>query len=600
MSLRLDPKLLHPAPPDPNERLKVRALVVDEDATAYASLAGMLKAATRIEVTSRHAADYETAFGALLSNQDDICLVNYRMGARTGLELLGEATRAGTRAPVILMGSTKDTSNDMTAMRMGAADFLDRSRLSTDLLERSIRYALERKRTEDRLVYLAQHDHMTGLVNRTLFKERLERAISRARRGGYRVGLLYLDVDRFKNVNDTLGHHAGDELLMTVSKRITESIRNVDTAARLGGDEFTVLLDLLNVENGASIAASRVVHALHQPMVIANEDLRVSGSVGVAVFPDDAQDVDGLIRKADAAMYVAKQRGGNNFAFSTENIEPARSKKLTIENSLQRALDEKQFFLCYQPQLDLASGAVIGAEALIRWRHPERGIVSPADFIPALEETGLIVPVGEWVLAHACEQNMRWQEQGIGPLRVGVNVSPRQFRQSHLVDVVRRVLEATGLDPTLLDLEVTESMLMDGVEANRQLSALEAMNVHISLDDFGTGYSSLAYLRRFPIDVLKIDRTFVSDVLKDEDDAVIAQAIIGLAHNLRINVVAEGVEDGAQLDFLKQAGCDSIQGYLVAKPMPADEFTAWYVQHKKTSRVMPAVPRPERKRRAAA
>lgn len=599
MSLRLDPKLLNQPAPDPSERTKVKVLVVDEDASAFASIANMLKQAARIDVTTRHAEDYETAFGAMLSNQDDVCLVNYRIGARTGLELLGEAARASTRAPVILMGAAKDSTNDMTAMRMGAADFLDRARLSTDLLERSIRYALERKRTEDRLVYLAQHDHMTGLVNRTLFRERLDRAITRARRGGYRVGLLYLDVDRFKNVNDTLGHHAGDELLLTVSQRITESIRNVDTAARLGGDEFTVILDLLNVENGASIAAARVVHALHQPMVIANEDLRVSGSVGVAVFPDDAQDADGLIRKADAAMYVAKQRGGNNFAFSTESVEPARSKKLTIENSLQRALDERQFFLCYQPQLDLITGTVTGAEALIRWRHPERGIVSPADFIPALEETGLIVPVGEWVLKQACEQNVKWLAEGIGPLRVGVNVSPRQFRQAQLVEVVGQVLDETGLDPALLDLEVTESMLMDGVEANRQLTALEGMGVHLSLDDFGTGYSSLAYLRRFPIDVLKIDRAFVADVLKNEDDAVIAEAIIGLAHNLRINVVAEGVEDGAQLDFLKQAGCDVIQGFLVARPMPADDFATWYLQHRKTHRVTPVAPRPERKRRAA-
>jgi len=599
MTFRLDPK--HPSltPPDPNERLTIKVLIVDEDETAYVALSGMLKSATRIEVKTRHVADFETAFGAMLSNQDDICLVSYRLGNRTGLELLGEAARASTRAPIILIGSAKDSSNDMTAMRMGASDFLDRSRLSTDILERSIRYAMERKRTEDRLVYLAQHDHMTGLVNRTLFSERLERAISRARRGGYRVGLLYLDVDRFKNVNDTLGHHAGDELLMTVSQRITESIRNVDTAARLGGDEFTVILDLLNAENGASIAANRVVHALHQPMVIANEDIRVSGSVGVAVYPDDAQDADGLIRKADSAMYVAKQRGGNNFAFSSETQQPANSKKLTIENSLQRALDEQQFFLAYQPQLDLASGTVIGAEALIRWRHPERGIVSPADFIPALEETGLIVPVGEWVLRTACEQNVRWIAEGIGPLRVGVNVSPRQFRQSHLVDVVRQVLDETALDPAHLDLEVTESMLMDGVEANRQLSALSSMGVHISLDDFGTGYSSLAYLRRFPIDVLKIDRTFVSDVLKDDDDAVIAEAIIGLAHNLRINVVAEGVEDGAQLDFLKHAGCDVIQGYLVARPMPVEEFGPWYLKHRQNTRTTPVAPRPERKRRAA-
>ncbi|HEY7980754.1 MAG TPA: EAL domain-containing protein, partial [Candidatus Eremiobacteraceae bacterium] len=431
----------------------------------------------------------------------------------------------------------------------------------------------ERKQAEERLAHLAHHDPLTDLPNRLMLDDRLAQSIAHAERNGRVAAVLFLDLDRFKDINDTLGHSTGDRLLTHVSGRLLECLRTGDTVARSGGDEFIVVLaDVAQLDDVTKVA-NRIVDSFSRPFAIDGRELYASASIGISVFPYDGHDVDSLIRCADTAMYQAKDSGRNNFQFFTANMHAKAIARLSLEGDLRRAIERGQFVLHYQPVLNLASGQVVGAEALLRWNHPDRGLILPADFVPLAEETGLIVSIGEWVLNSACAQAQSWSERGHAPIRVMVNISARQFQERNLGDVIDRALIAADLPAELLELEITESVVMrDTEDTIRSLKSLKKKGLRLSVDDFGTGYSSLGYLKLFPIDTLKIDRSFVRDISVDAFDEAIAAAIVGLARSLRLRVIAEGVETATQLAFLRRVGCDEMQGHLFSSAVPADEF----------------------------
>jgi diguanylate cyclase (GGDEF)-like protein/PAS domain S-box-containing protein len=440
--------------------------------------------------------------------------------------------------------------------------------------------AIERHQAEIRLRLLAHYDPLTRLPNRDLFRDRLHQAMVHAERNRSLMAVMFLDLDRFKTVNDTLGHDAGDFLLREVSGRLQRCVREDDTVARLGGDEFTVILERLAKPEDAAIVAGKIVDAVAPPILLSGQEAFVTPSIGITIYPLDSDNAENLLKNADTAMYRAKAEGGNGYRFFTPDMNALAADRLEMESGLRRALEREEFQVYYQPKFDLHSQTIVGAEALLRWRHPEKGLISPGEFIPILEETGLIEPVGIWVMEDVCTQICSWQKAGLPFLTVAVNLSGRQLQRNNLAATIGRILEETGLDPKYLELEVTESMLMhDPKYAVDMLMAIRAKGVvHIDVDDFGTGYSSLSYLKRFPIDALKLDKSFVDSLPHDEDDIAISRAVIALAHNLKLQVIAEGVENSGQLEFLRQHGCDVIQGYIISPPIPADNF-AQLVQH---------------------
>ncbi len=431
----------------------------------------------------------------------------------------------------------------------------------------------ERKQYETALRYQATHDVLTGLPNRTLLLERLGEALRQAERDGRMVALAFIDLDQFKLINDTLGHLAGDALLTEVAARLRRSVREADTIARLGGDEFVLVCTQMHNEDEITRSMQRVLQAVSQPWSAGGRNFSLGCSIGISLYPRDGRSAETLLKHADAAMYKAKEAGRNNFQFFMPELNRRAVERLELESSLRGALERDEFLLHYQPRVTLETGDVVGVEALVRWRVPGRGLVSPARFIPVAEETGLILPIGEWVLRTACAQAVSWQQLGWRPVKVSVNISPRQFREEGLADLVARVLAETRLEARWLELELTESLVMHEPERfASMLHDLKGLGVEIAVDDFGTGYSSLNHLKRFPVDWLKIDQSFVRDLTTDRDDASIVQAIISLGHELGLGVVAEGVETRQQLDFLRDHGCDQVQGYYLGMPVPAEEF----------------------------
>jgi len=423
------------------------------------------------------------------------------------------------------------------------------------------------------LRHLATHDALTGLPNRVLLDDRLAQAIAHSQRNGHLFALLMVDLDRFKLINDSLGHRAGDELLQETARRLTGVARAIDTIARSGGDEFVMILHPIDAREDAELLAQRVIEALKPTIRIAGVDIHTSPSIGIAFYPADATTTETLIARADAAMYSAKQRGRNNAQCFAPGMDTQSQDKVRLESDLHEAIALKQFELDYQPKVDVKSGAVHSVEALIRWRHPQRGLISPKEFIPLAEDSGLIGPIGEWVVREACRQAKAWQRKGLPQVRVAVNLSAWQFRQENLLATIRQALLDADLDPSYLEVELTESAVMTNPEESVSiLEQLSKMGVLVSVDDFGTGYSSMSYLRRFPIDKLKIDRGFISEIMTRPDDASIVRAIVSLAHSLRLKVVAEGVETPDQLEFLKTLGCDQYQGFHFSTPVSAADF----------------------------
>ena len=432
---------------------------------------------------------------------------------------------------------------------------------------------LARRKAEERVRHLAHFDDLTGLPNRNTFNQRLQHALAQAHRHAKPLAVLFIDLDRFKIINDTLGHNAGDRVLREVAQRFGECLRDSDTVARLGGDEFVVLIEELPDPVHVTSIAQKILAAVAKPFVLDGQEFQLTASIGITTYPDDSDDMATLLKNADIAMYRAKEQGKNIYQYYSAQMNVHSLERLALESNLRRAVERDEFRLHYQPKVHLASGRVTGMEALVRWQQSGKALIYPAEFIPLAEETGLIVPIGEWVMKTACAQNKFWQDQGLPPVRVAVNLSARQFTHEKLLDDVARILAETGLDPAQLELEITESMVMQNAEqAVKLLNRLSAMGIHLSIDDFGTGYSSLSYLKRFPIDSVKIDRSFIRDIPGDADDAAITQAIIAMAHGLRITVIAEGVETREQLEFLRDNGCDEIQGHYFSKAVPPDEF----------------------------
>ena len=451
-----------------------------------------------------------------------------------------------------------------------------------------VRDITERKSAEEKIYNLAYYDELTELPNRELFSQSLERTISIAKREGQKFAVLFVDLDRFKRINDTLGHTIGDELLKDVANRLAKCIRSTDSIAhidskatrniklaRLGGDEFVIKLYGVDSPETVAIVASRIIDALTPPFNCAGHQFVVTPSIGIAMYPQDGKNGEELLMNADSAMYRAKAVGRNNFKFYSETMRTKSLHRLELENLLRAAIEEQQFELYFQPKVNASSFRLVGAEALLRWHHPERGTIAPSDFIPIAEETGLIIPLGQWVLSEACRQVSIWSKSVVGTVPVSVNISSHQFRDSGLVGDVLNAIREAGIRSRDLELEITESVLLQDVDKTLlELKALKEAGVSLSIDDFGTGYSSLSYLKRFPIDTIKIDRSFVKDLHQDTDDAAICAAILAMSQQLGLTVVAEGVETREQLEFLRRYKCDHIQGYICSKPMPADDFYA--------------------------
>ena len=431
----------------------------------------------------------------------------------------------------------------------------------------------DRKRAEEQIEFHAYHDVLTGLPNRKLFTDRLRHSLTRAKRSGRPLAVMFIDIDHFKSINDTLGHTAGDDLLLEMARRLRACVREEDTVSRLGGDEFTIILsELRNPEDAAGVA-EKVLEAAQVPLTIGSMPIVVTASIGISLYPEDGGDPESLTRNADSAMYRAKEAGRNNYQLCTDEMKNRALDRLSVESRLRSAVRDGQLLLAYQPQINLVTGRTIGVEALVRWNDPERGLMEPSDFIPVAEESRLIVPVGEWVLRTACRQARQWQN-GDGPVRMAVNLSARQFQQQDLVEMVRSAISDADLDPSCLELEITETTAMQNAEVTVEvMRSLRELGVGISIDDFGMGYSSLNYLRRFPITGVKIDRAFLADVTSNDGDAAIVSAVIGMARNLRLRVTAEGVETAEQYAFLRSRECDEAQGFYLGRPVFAGEMT---------------------------
>ncbi len=432
----------------------------------------------------------------------------------------------------------------------------------------------ERMQTQERLQFLTHHDALTSLPNRLLFMDRVSHALIRAHWHQRVIAVMFLDLDRFKTINDSLGHNVGDHFLQLIATRLVSSVREGDTVARVGGDEFAILLEDVAHAEDVSAIAHKIITAFSRPYTLHGHELFITTSIGVSLYPTDATDAMMLLKRADAAMYRAKELGKNNYQFYSADMGAMDFERLTMESSLRHALKRNEFRLLYQPQVDLRTGRIIGTEALLRWQHPEFGLIAPLQFITLAEETGMIGPIGEWVTRTACQQLLAWRDAGFGPLRMAINVSGRQFNEAVFIDLIGRLLKEINLDPQLLELEITESVIMDNAQVTiEKLRALHAMGVRFAIDDFGTGYSSLSYLRRFAINTLKIDKSFISDIASDQDDAEIVKSIIAMAHSLKLDVIAEGVESNEILEFLRRYGCDGVQGHLFSHPLSAEEMT---------------------------
>jgi diguanylate cyclase (GGDEF)-like protein/PAS domain S-box-containing protein len=460
-------------------------------------------------------------------------------------------------------GSAIDVSLSVSPIKDASGHIAGASAIARDITQR--------KAAEKQVQFLAYYDALTGLPNRTLLQDRLAKALASARRRKDKVALLFLDLDRFKTINDSLGHSVGDLVLKEVAERLKRFAREQDTIARVGGDEFFIVLTAVKDAADAAVAAERLMDAMTVELVIQGRSLSISCSIGISISPEHGRDGEALIKNADAAMYCAKESGYNSFRFFTADMNAEAMERLTLEHSLRLALGREELFLVYQPQMDIATGRIIGLEALLRWQHPELGLVPPDKFIRIAENGGLIMPIGEWVLRTACFQTRKWQDEGLLAVSVAVNVSAVQFRQAGFCELIRRVLHETGLAPQYLELELTESLLLSNADVMFSvLQELRAMGLKLAIDDFGTGYSSLSYLKQFPVGKLKIDRSFIRDVAVNPDDAAITTAIISMAKSLNLKVIAEGVEDEAQMSFLRAHQCDEIQGYYFSKPLGVD------------------------------
>jgi diguanylate cyclase (GGDEF)-like protein len=563
---------------------KSRLLIIEDDQQLRCLLAEILSSGHQCS----EAVSAEQALSYLTANSFDLVISDMNVGSMSGLELIPQIHSLSPNTIVVLICGQHGSEAAIEAMRAGAFDYITKP-LDVRHVQAAVQRALdhhrllkEERRYKDELESLlrqrtaevnrlAYYDAVTELPNRALFEDRLAQAVAIARRARQIVGILFVSPDQLKKVNDTLGHGSGDRLLREVAERLKSCVTESDTVARLGGDDFALLLTQIGGTQHVVEIIGSIHEVLKPPFDLDGQELFATASVGVSLFPFDSDDSQILLKNARAALYRAKKSGGNNYQFYTADMHALAAKRLALETSLRHSIESQEFVVHYQPRVAIDSLQITGVEALVRWRHPQLGLLPPAEFIPLAEDTGLITTIGESVLRTACRQGSSWQDEGLSPMRMAVNISARQFQQQDIAQMVVRILEQTGMAPDRLELELTESSIMKDADfAIKVLSRLKAMGVKISIDDFGTGFSSLSYLKRLPIDCLKIDQSFVRDATTDPDDAALVMAIITLAHNLRLTVVAEGVETEEQLGLLRLLRCDEIQGYLFSKPLSAE------------------------------
>jgi diguanylate cyclase (GGDEF)-like protein len=504
----------------------------------------------------------------------DVALLDMSLSDVEGLDGINLLKTQLPGMPIVVMSDRKDEDFALQTVKQGAQDCLVKGEFDSWQLIRTLRHSIERKRLVDEMTHMAHHDQLTHLANRSLFRDRLDQSIFRAERRDETFAVLYLDLDHFKPVNDALGHDIGDGLLVSVAERLSTCVRESDTVARLGGDEFAIILENLSSTHSASSVAEKIIEAISTPFEIDGHMLYISTSIGISVYPHCGKDAETLVKNADSAMYRTKKGGRGRYSFYTSDMNSHALDQLQMEIELRRALENEEFVLHYQPKMSLVSGKMTGTEALLRWNHPEKGLIFPEKFIPLLEKNGLIVEVGQWVIETACRQNQQWHAAGLDIGKVAVNLSGKQLMRQDFSKNVARILKRTGLNPGLLEVELTESLLIKNTSVcNEMLDALRKLGVSIAIDDFGTGYCSFIYLKQFLVNTLKIDRSFVSNVTSDGTDSAITTAMIGLARELKINVVAEGVENRGQLEYLRARQTDEIQGYLVSPPIPAESIS---------------------------
>jgi diguanylate cyclase (GGDEF)-like protein len=567
-------KLPHPAP--------IRILMVEDDPGDAQRMRELIEAAEGGAVDIAHAQGVEAGLRTLRDEEFDVVLLDLSLEEGQGLDSLGRARVAAATVPIIVMADQVDENLALRALRFGAQDYLVKGDSDERLVSRTIHYAVERHRiltdlavARQREHYLANHDALTALPNRGAFLDHLRRGLAHAARYDKQLAVLFLDIDRFKGINDTLGHPVGDQLLKVVAERLARALRRTDSVARLGGDEFLIMIQDVKRDYDPARVAEKLVGALGKPCALDGREYRISASVGIAVYPRDGIDAHVLIRNADTAMYQAKADQVSGYSYYTEGMNEIVAQRLDLERRLREAIEARSFVLHYQPVVDVDLGAVVGAEALLRWREPGGGLISPASFVPVAEETGLIAHIGRWALRQACEDVVGWTPSAPIPPRISVNVSSRQLLDPSFPDFVTRTLRDTGLEPNRLELEITESSVLH--ERGTTLAALQVLRrlrVRVTIDDFGTGYSALTALKYLPVDGLKIDRSFVGDVANDPATATIATGLLTMAAGLGIMATAEGVATPEQLRFLYDRGCRQMQGYLFGKPMPSSEFAA--------------------------
>lgn len=555
---------------------KIKALLIDDDEDEFLIMQERMSEIPDNPYDLSWCADFSTALREIAAGRHDLYLVDYRLGAENGFDLIREAqTTLGVRKPFIMLTGQGDRSVDLEAMRCGAADYLVKQSTDAATLERSMRYALERSRTADELNKLANFDPLTGLPNRNLLVSRLSEAVGRAKAEGGNVALVLVDLDRFSDIDCSLGYELGDSLLQAAAERLLGCAERGDVVARLGGDDFAIIISNNAGKARVAALADRILRLMREPFLLNGQSVHSSCSIGISFYPSEAENADLLFRNADLALTQAKAAGRNTCRLFEVKAQAVLQDRIALAGDLLAGFEREEFRLVYQPIVNVATGEIVSLEALLRWQHPTRGNVTPGEFIPLAESTGMILQIGEWVLREASRQVAAWRREGLY-IRVAVNLSPRQIQSLDVTALVSATLDEAGIDSDGLALEVTEGLLVEDSEANvLTLKRLQKMGIRVYIDDFGAGYSSLSYLKRLPVTALKIDGSFINGPDWGPGDHMIIRAIIGLARNLGLGVVAEGVETIKQMELLLAEGCDVMQGYLISRPIEADQLVAW-------------------------
>ena len=551
----------------------IKILFIDNEHAEYLLVGDLLRQVRHTDYQLTWCDRLEYAMDELMTDQYDVVLLDYHWGNGNGRDLLAGARAMGCQVPILVMTDEMEADLDREIIRTGASDYLVKGSIDSQLLERTVRYAIERKAAELKLARLAHYDILTNVPNRILFRDRLEHALQLAERGHQAFTLMYMDLDGFKLVNDNYGHDVGDALIRACAERLANCMRKSDSVARIGGDEFTILLEATASTTSIVHIAQKVVAEVTRPYYLSGHQVTVGCSLGIAVYPDAGRDADTLQKHADMAMYQAKQEQGSTYRFFTEVMNEQARRQLVLERELRQALNGGEFVLHYQPRIDIGSGAIVALEALIRWCHPQRGLLKPEAFLATAEDTGLIVEIGYWVIRQACEDLRRLQAGDTPPLQMAVNLSLRQFTDNEMVSRIAAILADTGVDSRHLEFELTETTVMANLDrVSLCIRALAQMGVDFSLDDFGTGVSSFVHLQRIPLTSIKIDRQFIDNIIDNGNDRRLVRSMIAFAHSMEKTVVAVGVESKAQLGFLRQCRCDQVQGYHLCEPMVFDEL----------------------------